>query len=178
MDRRSSDVADGAGRGSFLGDVSQVCVVTSHFMKTVQSFVQIGISPWRLMRLGPHNMTDQVYRGQPAEYQMRVGLAKCGRTEWEVIEPISGPSIHQDWLAAQGDGVHHVLMRSREVNFDDRLRLAEDRGLRCVQSGNWGGIRFAYLDTNDMIGAFIELVDIPADLSLPEPDEWYPYKPA
>ncbi len=161
----------------FLGDVTQVCVVTASFTRTLENFVHVGVTPWRVMHLGPHNMSEQIYRGQPAESEIRVGLARCGRTEWEVIEPLSGPSIHADWLATHGDGVHHVAMRSTGGNFEDRLNAASDRGLTCVQSGTWGGLRFAYLDGVDVIGTYIELMDVPAGFTLPEPDAWYPHAP-
>ena len=91
----------GDRKAAHLGDVSQVCLIASDFMKSVEGLVRLGIGPWRLMTLGPHNVTDQLYRGQPATSEIRVGLARCGRTEWEVITPISGPSIHADWLAAR-----------------------------------------------------------------------------
>jgi len=164
-------------KAAHLGDVSQVCLLTSDFMRTIDGFVQLGIGPWRLMRLGPHNVTEQLYRGRPATSEIRVGLAKCGRTEWEVITPISGSSIHADWLAAHGDGVHHVAMRSSGGSFEERLAAAAAAGAASVQSGSWSGIRFAYLDTVDLIGTYLEIMDVPEDFRLPDPDEWYPHAP-
>ena len=167
----------GDGAAAHLGDVSQVCLITSDFMRTIDGLVELGIGPWRLMRLGPHNVTDQLYRGQPATSEIRVGLARCGRTEWEVITPVSGPSIHADWLATHGDGVHHVAMRSSGASFEERLAAAAEVGAVCVQSGSWSGIRFAYLDTVDLIGTYLEMMDVPEDFHLPDPDEWYPHEP-
>jgi hypothetical protein len=46
-----------------------------------------------------------------------------------------------------------------------------------VQSGSWSGIRFAYLDTVDLIGTYLEIMDVPEDFHLPDPDEWYPHAP-
>ena len=168
----------GGRAAAHLGDVSQVCLLTSDFMRTIDGFVQLGIGPWRLMTLGPHNVSDQLYRGQPATSEIRVGLARCGRTEWEVITPVSGPSIHADWLAAHGDGVHHVAMRSSSgASFEERLAAAAATGAACVQSGSWSGIRFAYLDTVDLIGTYLEIMDVPEGFHLPDPDEWYPHVP-
>ena len=169
--------ARGKEGATHLGDVSQVCLIASDFMKTVEGLVRLGIGPWRLMTLGPHNVTDQLYRGQPAASEIRVGLARCGRTEWEVITPISGPSIHADWLAAHGDGVHHVAMRSGGASFEERLAAAAAVGAGSLQSGSWCGIRFAYLDTVDLIGTYLEIMDVPEDFRLPDPAEWYPHEP-
>ena len=46
-----------------------------------------------------------------------------------------------------------------------------------MQSGSWSGIRFAYLDTADLIGTYLEIMDVPEDFRLPDPDEWYPHAP-
>lgn len=154
-----------------------MCVVTSDFIATIDGFMRIGIAPWRAWNLGPHNVTDQLYRGRPSTSEIRVGLARSGRTEWEVIAPISGPSIHADWLAAHGTGVQHVAMRASGEIYDNRLAAAKTNGVACAQSGTWNGLRFAYLDTVDLIGTYIELIDVPKDFRLPDADEWYPREP-
>ena len=81
-------------------------------------------------------------------------------------------------VTTHGDGVHHVAMRSTGGNWEDRLKAASDRGLTCVRSGTWGGLRFAHLDGVDLIGTYIELMDVSAGFTLPEPDAWYPHAPA
>jgi hypothetical protein len=67
-------------------------------------------------------------------------------------------------------------MRSSGAPFEERLAAAAEAGAVCVQSGSWSGIRFAYLDTVDLIGTYLEIMDVPQDFHLPAPDEWYPHE--
>ena len=55
--------------------------------------------------------------GRPASYSMRLALATAGNMLWEVIQPLEGPSIYQDFLAAHGEGVHHVAFGCESLPY-------------------------------------------------------------
>lgn len=163
---------------SFLADTTQVCVVTRDLHRTLAGFVQLGIGPWQISTFGPHNTTDQTYRGEHQPHSMRVALATTGTSRWEVIEPLEGETIYGDWLDQYGETVQHVVQTCAPLDFDARVEEFRRRGFEVAQSGTmWGMVRYAYFDTVPVIGVAIEISSYPADATFPDPEEWYPAPP-
>jgi len=163
---------------SFLGDTTQVCIVTRDLYRKLEGFVQLGIGPWAIYEYGPHNTTDQTYRGRPQPYSMRVALATTGSSRWELIEPLEGPTLYGDWLDQYGESVQHVVQKCDSLEYEAKIEEFRRRGFEVAQSGTmWGIVRFAYFDTVPLIGVAIEVSAYPADAQYPEPDSWYPAPP-
>ena len=162
---------------SFLGDTVQVCVVTKDLERTLDGFVQMGIGPWRVYTFGPETVKDQTYGGKPERYSMCLALATSGTMMWEVIQPLEGPNIYNDFLAKHGEGVQHVGQGCNGLSFDQQCSTLEAAGRKMIQSGNWGGVRYAYYGTEDLIGTTVEIFDFPADFVFPEPEQWVPSRP-
>ncbi|MFE2186386.1 hypothetical protein [Streptomyces sp. NPDC059455] len=47
---------------ALLGDVVQICVVTSDIRRTIDGYLRMGIGPWRVQTLGPDSTTDTRFR--------------------------------------------------------------------------------------------------------------------
>jgi hypothetical protein len=77
----------------------------------------------------------------------------------EVIAPLSGEGVHVEFLDAYGPGAHHhgyfVDDLASEVEFARRAGFVE------AMSGTFGNLSFAYLDTWDALGLYVELVQDP-----------------
>ena len=41
---------------------------------------------------------------------MKLSVARTGNTMWELIEPVDGPSIYQEFLDERGEGLHHLIV--------------------------------------------------------------------
>lgn len=163
---------------SFLGDTIQVCVVTKDMYRTMDGMVKLGIGPWRVYEFNSQNCKDMTFRGQPANYSMKLCLAFSGTMMWEIIEPIIGPSIYTEFLAKHGEGIHHVAQGCNNGDWEERKRSFTDKGFKMIQSGTWSErVPYAYFETEDAITTTIEIFDIPGDFALPEPLQWYPAKP-
>lgn len=69
---------------------------------------QLGIGPWTGYRLGPPRLREMLYHGTDVEFSFRHALAWQGDLQFELIEPLDGPSIFTDHLERHGEGMHHV----------------------------------------------------------------------
>jgi methylmalonyl-CoA/ethylmalonyl-CoA epimerase len=69
---------------------------------------KLGIGPWTAYRLGPSRLEEMLYKGAEVEFSFRHALAWQGDLQFELIEPLEGPSIFADHLEAHGEGMHHV----------------------------------------------------------------------
>lgn len=164
---------------SFLGDTLQVCVVTRDMTRALEGFAKMGIGPWRVYTFSPETVSEQTYMGEPARYSMRLALASSGTMMWEVIQPLEGPSIYKDFLAAHGEGIQHVGQACNGLSYDQQFAKFVAAGRKMIQSGTWNaGVRYAYWATDELISTTVEIFDFPAGFEFPEPDSWYPARPA
>lgn len=163
---------------SYLGNVIELAIVTSDHRKTMEGLVRLGIGPWMVYTFSPENVTDQTYRGQAAQFTIKVCFAKFGNIIWELMEPVSGPTIFQEFLDQHGNGLQHVAFDCNDAPWEERIAELERRGFRCVQSGKWMGRNaFAFFETADATGTVFETYHFPPDWTYPDPEEWYPAPP-
>ncbi len=176
--RLPSVVDDETLSNTYLGNVVELAIVTSDYQKTMEGLVRLGIGPWMVYTFSPENVTDQTYRGNPAEFSIKVCFAKSGNMIWELMQPLSGPTIFQDYLDKHGDGLQHVAYDCGDRPWEERIAELESRGFKLIQSGKWMGRNaFAFFETDDATGAIFETYYFPPDWEYPEPEEWYPAPP-
>jgi hypothetical protein len=109
---------------------------------------------------------------------MKVCLANSRNMNWEVIEPVSGPSIYADFLESHGEGVQHLAFNCGGIPYEDRLRILAERGFSVAQSGLHNGrVRFHYFATEADARTIFEVYDFPLGASLVPPEAWYPGPP-
>lgn len=158
----------------FLGNLKQICVVTRDYRRTIEGMLSTGIGPWTVFTFNPTTCTNLTYRGQPADYAIKVCLARAAGVNWEIIQPLDGPTIYADFLEASGEGVQHLLFDCNGASWAEKTTAFEAAGFTCIQSGRWlGRLTFAYYGTESATGTVFEIVDMPADWQRPEPEEIY-----
>jgi hypothetical protein len=163
---------------SFLGETTQVCVVTRDYRKVMKNMVIAGIGPCCVYTFGPDNVTDLTYRGEPGSCSWRLCLASSGTMMWEIIQPLSGPNIYEDFLEKHGEGIHHVAINCNNIDWGVRIAEFEKHGFKMVQSGRWEGkVPFAYFATEDDPVTTFETFIFPEGFEMPAPEEWYPAPP-
>lgn len=81
----------------------------------------------------------------------------------ELIQPLAGPSLYQEFTAGGGMGLHH--MGVFVPNLDEAIALMNDRGYRVTQTargyGAGGDGGFAYFDTDKDLGLVVEAIEVP-----------------
>lgn len=163
---------------SFSSETIQICVVTRDRRRTMAGMVRAGIGPWRVDTFGPETCTELTRRGRPERFTFELCRAWTGAMFREIVEPLEGPSIHEDFLERHGEGVHHPAFACGDLPWAERVRQFESRGFPCIQSGKWLGIvPWAYFGTEDATTTIFEIFDIPPGFQMPEPEAWYPAPP-
>jgi len=166
---------DSVDSSAFLGKTLLAVMLVSDIRKTMSSLALLGIGPWSLYRLGPHNVTDAQYRGRPLTARLELAMASVGSLTWELIQPIDGECAQQEYLSRHGNGIHHFAVDCNDLEWDRRVIEFEKRGFSLVQSGIWlGRVNFGYFESPSAGGMVIESVAIPSDFVFPPPDEVYP----
>jgi hypothetical protein len=118
----------------------------------------LGIPVPEIIVFNPVDFPNAEYHGQPTEAQAKLAFFQVGTLELELIEPLGGPSIWQDHLAAHGDGLHHIAFTIEDM--DEKLAALSARHMPLVQGGDAPTCRYAYVDGTSRLGLILELFDL------------------
>jgi catechol 2,3-dioxygenase-like lactoylglutathione lyase family enzyme len=147
-----------------LAPFKQVALVVENLDESVRTWHdRLGIGPWTAWRLGPPILQDMTYRGTPAAFEFRHALAWQGDVQFELVQPVSGPSIFADHLRQHGPGLHHVGKYVADHQAAVRAVLAD--GFTAIQGAHGFGAEgdgaFAYFDPPGTTGLVVELIEAP-----------------
>jgi methylmalonyl-CoA/ethylmalonyl-CoA epimerase len=134
----------------------QIGIVVRDLDATVRKYAdEYGIGPWQRFEFNPDNAKDFREYGQTVKRSWRLAVAMVGQVQWEVIEPLDDESIYARFLAEKGGGVHHIAVAAR--SFDELLARETKRGRNLPLSGEFEGVKVAYLDTQRDLGVILEI---------------------
>ncbi len=160
------------GALSFLqGGVSQIAQVVEDLDETVaQYWKRFGVGPWDFWTYQRPLIARQSYRGAPSDYCLRIALCWMGPTRIELIQPVRGPSVHEDFVRAHGYGVQHLGILVTDM--EGALAQARAAGIDMIMDGAGFGLdgdgHYAYLDTEALLGVTLELIQRPQRRRPPE----------
>jgi methylmalonyl-CoA/ethylmalonyl-CoA epimerase len=129
---------------------------------------EFGVGPWSVWTMEPPTLKDTIYAGENIPFAFRHALAWMGEVQYELIEPLEGPSIFRDQLDSTGEGPNHI-----GAVVDDHPSAVADflaRGFTPLQSGRFGASedgRFAYFRVPG-IASIVELISPPTERFAPD----------
>ncbi len=138
------------------GFFQQAFVVTDLAAAQQAFTATIACPKWATL---PASSLPYRYRGRDVECALALAFARSGNVQIELLQPVSGEGVHVEFLDTHGPGAHHLGFMVDRI--DDELAVAAEAGCAEIMSGRFGNLRFAYLDTWDTLGAYVELVDDP-----------------
>jgi catechol 2,3-dioxygenase-like lactoylglutathione lyase family enzyme len=143
------------------GPITQIAWVTDDIDRTETLLrEQFGSGRWTRIRDVHFDREHSQLRGQPQEFTAHISLAYAGDLQLELIEPVSGQSVHTEFLAARGPGLHHVCFAVDDLAA--ACARAEAAGVPVLQTGSMmdGEIEFAYVDGSAAGAPYLELARI------------------
>jgi methylmalonyl-CoA/ethylmalonyl-CoA epimerase len=152
----------------------QVGIVVADMHQALEFYTEkLGVGPWRVYSHGP-GLESRMW-GAPADWDVWLAFSPWDQQpQIEIIQPVSGDSLHHRFLAERGDGVQHFALRPS--NYDQAYRELLEQGFVCAQESRGYGKqrdgRNAYFDTRqELYGAMLEIVSPPSER--PDPlEEW------
>jgi catechol 2,3-dioxygenase-like lactoylglutathione lyase family enzyme len=140
------------------GPITQVCWVTDDIEAAERLLSeQFGVGAWTRIpdvEFGPGETT---LRGEPVRFVAHISLGYAGDLQLELIQPVEGPTIHAEFLAEHGPGLHHVCFEVDDVTA--ACDAAEAAGVPVLMRGSMmdGEIEFAYVDGSAGGAPYVEL---------------------
>ena len=89
-----------------------------------------------------------------------VAFLPLGESELELIEPVAGDTGVSRWLAARGQGMHHICLEVADL--DAALTRLHERGVQMIDDVPYigaGGRRIAFVHPRAAYGVLVELYE-------------------
>jgi len=131
----------------------QIGIVVRDLDAAMRRYVEeYGIGPWETYEFKARDLFED---GRPVKRSWRLAVAMVGQLQWEIIEPLDKESIYARFLAEKGGGVHHIAVAAQD--FNEMLAMERKRGRELPLSGEFEGVKVAYLDTDRDLGVILEV---------------------
>lgn len=101
------------------------------------------------------------YYGKPSETISHVSMTWVGGSFIELIQPISGQSIFQDFLDKNpAGGIQHIAYRVPVADLDKVIAQMNDNGYPVVSSFDTSIAKIVFFDTTAVLGVMTEIMGI------------------
>ncbi len=165
MSGKASDSAvEAVVRARFGGKpITQLAFLVEDLADSVAAWSGVyGAEDWLVFTYGPDNVRTLRFDGTEGDFRFRVALAGTG-PQLELIQPLSGHSMYEEWIAEHGYGLHHVAFRVDSIA--DTIAAFEEVGVTTRQvllgQGLHGDGGSAYFEL-DGYGVLVEALEVPA----------------
>ena len=85
-------------RPSFLGAITEVCLVTADHKKSMDGLLRLGIGPFQVFDFTPSTVPERYFRGKSGSFELKVCFAKQGDLTFEIMQPTGGESLMAEYL--------------------------------------------------------------------------------
>jgi methylmalonyl-CoA/ethylmalonyl-CoA epimerase len=120
---------------------------------------RLGAGPF--VSPGEARFDHTLVHGTPVPFSLRIAFGALGGVLLELLEPLDDRSPHAEFLAARGEGMHHLAFLVPD--FDEQLAAvrAADPATQLLIDGTGPGnpVRWVYLDGSAAHGTVIELLE-------------------
>lgn len=115
-----------------------------------------GIGPFLVNR---HiTIGHPLHRGQPRITDFSTAIAQAGPVQIELVEQHDAtPSCYRDTVPHGAEAMHHVAIIA--ADYDAALARYTGQGFAVASQGEFGDVRFAYVDCSSAIGHMVEILE-------------------
>jgi 4-hydroxyphenylpyruvate dioxygenase-like putative hemolysin len=138
------------------GDVVQIAHVVKDMDAAMKHYHEtLPVSEWSVYTLEPPLLRESIVYGKPSDHTYKIALAWANNVQFELIQPLTGRSIYDEFLETHGEGLHHVKFYYPDCQ--KALKEYEAKGYKVIQSGKIDEDEFYYLDTDKTMGVVVEV---------------------
>jgi len=104
---------------------------------------------------------NTLVHGKPVPFALKITMGVLGGVLLELLEPLDGNSPHAEFLAARGEGLHHMAYLVPDFDAELAAVRAADAATQLLIDGTGPGnpVRWVYLDGGASHGTVIELLE-------------------
>ncbi|MDR0561263.1 MAG: VOC family protein [Spirochaetaceae bacterium] len=138
----------------------QVGILVQDIEKTSNDWAAfLGVEPPEIQITGDVQEARTKYLGSSSEARAKLAFFHAGpNVDIELIEPDKNPaSTWRHDLDANGEGFHHIAFVVKGMK--EKISICETKGFKLLQTGEYTGGRYAYIDANQTLKLALELLE-------------------
>ena len=138
----------------------QVGILVHDIEKTSKDWAEfLGVEPPEIIVTAEIQEAQTKYLGKPSETRSKLAFFHVGdNVSIELIEPDKNPaSTWRHDLDANGEGFHHIAFVVKGMK--EKIEICGKQGLRLLQTGEYTGGRYAYIDASEKLKLILELLE-------------------
>ena len=148
---------------SLFSTMHHICIVVRDMDKAVEHYHSMGAGPFS--RTTPIDIAKRTVRGKDVPVpNWKIGdfFGKMGNVWINLLQPIEGNSIFQEFLDTRGEGIHHFAFLVDDVDKEEAELVKKGfEVLASVRLRN--GCGHSIMDTTGTGGIYIEILQAPAE---------------
>lgn len=152
--------------------IYQIAVLTRDIYRTMDAWIEnLKIGPWTVLTFTEKTVKDLYVGGElvTEPFKFLIAITTVGDMEFEIIQPVYGPTIYDAFLDSRGEGLHHIKEKVSDEDLPGVLDEYASKGIPVMQTGQFDVDFHYYLDSAAKVDFIYELgncpvYDLPADM--------------
>ena len=164
------------GYGGLQYPLTTVTLAVKDLEKTMEMYWRaFGWSGWKVFDYCPPAHHNTELHGKPVKYTLKSAQVMVGSLNFELVQPLEGPSLWKEFIAERGEGLASIaVMFKTAAEAETVKREFAQHGIHVTMRGDIGDrIEYYYLDTSERFGCVIGCASGRATDFL-EPSYFYP----
>jgi methylmalonyl-CoA/ethylmalonyl-CoA epimerase len=148
---------------SLFSTMHHICIVVRDMDKAVDYYHSMGAGPFSLTT--PIDIVKRKVHGKEVpvpNWKIKDFFGKMGNVWINLLQPIEGDSIFQEFLDTRGEGIHHFAFLVDDVEKEEAEFV--EKGFKVLSSVRLiNGCGHSIMDTAETGGIYIEVLQAPAE---------------
>lgn len=139
--------------------VTQIGILVNDIEKTSEAYAKfLGCDKPNHIVTDIQEKAQTHYKGNPSPARAKLAFFHVGpNVDIELIEPDSAPSTWRHDLDKNGEGFHHIAFVIKGMK--EKRAILEQHGMPTLQTGEYQGGRYSYIDANEQLKLVLELLE-------------------
>lgn len=139
--------------------VAQIGLIVKDIESAAQAYADLlGVEKPPIIITDEYEKAQARFKGKPTRARARLAFFDIGPSlQLELIQPDAEQSTWREDLERKGEGFHHIAFRIKGMK--EKIDALGKKGLALLQTGEYTGGRYAYLDGSRDLKLTIELLE-------------------
>ncbi|NLX83283.1 MAG: VOC family protein [Clostridiales bacterium] len=139
--------------------ITQIGILVHDIEKTSAEYAKfLGVEVPQWSETDAEETAQTKYLGQPSSARAKLAFFDVGpNLSLELIQPDHAPSTWRHDLDKNGEGFHHIAFVIRGMK--EKIAVLQAGGMKLLQTGEYEGGRYAYLDATKSLKLVMELLE-------------------
>ena len=146
-----------ADKGLSSTTITQVAIIVKDIEDSAKRYAALlGVDVPKIGLTDAAETSHIKYKGGDTKARAKLAFFDTGTCRIELIEPVDRPSTWGDFLDQRGEGIHHIAFNVPKLDQD--IALLKTMGMNVVQTGDYTGGCYTYVEGTATPGVTLELL--------------------